>query len=641
MSGTHPPAEITIGSVLLGVLLSVVLAGANAYLGLFAGMTVSASIPAAVVSMGVFRILRRGNIFQNNIVQTAASAGESLAAGVIFTMPALVLLDFWTDFNYFWVTVIALFGGILGVLFTIPLRRSLVVEGNLKFPEGVAAAEVLKSGERGGADVVYIAKAAAAGGLFKFGETGLRLWAGTFEAARGVGGSILYFGANLSPALLAVGYIVGLNIAVLVFLGGVSNWLIAIPIHAALNEWPTTNGAPLPALEWAYKIWREETRYIGVGGMLVGGVWTVFRLRKSLLSGIRSGMAAYGGARGEAPDMPRTERDIPMKWVLLLTVCSVAPLFLVYQVFVGRVAVSLTMAITMVALGFLFAAVASYMAGLVGSSNNPTSGVTIATVVVASVLLALLMGKNAVNGPAAAIIVGSTVCCAVAIGGDNIQDLKTGYLVGATPWKQQVMQIVGTVSAAFVLAPILTLLLKAYGFQGHSSAMANALAAPQANLMASVAQGVFRGGLPWNYVLTGAILAVAVIAWDFHLERRGGAFRAPVLAVAVGVYLPMQLTVPIFAGGLLHSALRSLHAKRGHSPEVVEVSDRRGLLFASGLITGEALLGILMAIPIVLTGDPHVLVAWRGPAIGLILIVGIGCWLYTVARGTGGEGISR
>ncbi|HUT25489.1 MAG TPA: oligopeptide transporter, OPT family [Sumerlaeia bacterium] len=637
MSATHTPAEITIGSVLLGVLLSVVLAGANAYLGLFAGMTVSASIPAAVVSMGVFRILRRGNILQNNIVQTAASAGESLAAGVIFTMPALVLLDFWTDFNYFWVTVISMFGGILGVLFTIPLRRSLILESDLKFPEGIAAAEVLKSGERGGADVVYIAKAAVAGGLFKFGETGLRLWAGAFEAARGVGGSILYFGANLSPALLAVGYIVGLNIAVLVFLGGASNWLIAIPVHAAFNEWPTKNGIALPALDAAYEIWSTKTRYIGVGGMLAGGLWTVFRLRKSLLSGIRSGMAAYGGARGEAPDVPPTERDIPMKWVLLLMVWSVAPLFLVYQVFVGRVAVSLTMAITMVALGFLFAAVASYMAGLVGSSNNPTSGVTIATVVVASVLLALLMGKDAVNGPAAAIIVGSAVCCAVAIGGDNMQDLKTGYLVGATPWKQQVMQIVGVVSAAFVLAPILTLLLKAYGFQGHSSAMANPLAAPQANLMASVARGVFHGDLPWNYVSIGAVLAVAVIALDVCLERRGAAFRTPVLAVAVGVYLPLQLAVPIFAGGLLHSALRSLHKRKGHSKDRVESSDRRGLLFASGLITGEALLGILMAIPIVLSGDPDVLVAWRGPAIGLILVVGIGCWLYTAACGKEGD----
>jgi len=612
----------------------VVLAGANAYLGLFAGMTVSASIPAAVVSMGVLRLLRRSNILENNIVQTAASAGESLAAGVIFTLPALVILDFWGGFDFVWVTVIAGFGGILGVLFTIPLRRSLIVEGELAFPEGVATAEVLESGARGGRDVGVIAKAAIAGGLFKFGEAGLRIWTGAFEAARGVGGSVAYFGTNLSPALLSVGYIVGLNIAVLIFLGGLGNWLIAIPICAARGSWPIVDGEAMPAVDWAHEIWSAKTRYIGVGGMLVGGLWTVLKLRRSLVSGIRTGLDAYRRVGGQAVTIARTEKDMPMKWVLALMGASVVPLFIVYQVFVERVYVSAPMAVTMLVTGFLFSAVAGYMAGLVGSSNNPISGVTIATVLVSSLLLVVLMGAGAKNGPAAAIIIGSVVCCAAAIAGDNMQDLKAGYIVGATPWKQQVMQMVGTASAAVVMAPILTLLLEAYGFAGHTSAKASPLIAAQANLMASVARGVFAGDLPWGFVSVGVVVAVGVIVLDGILERRGSTFRTPVLAVAIGFYLPFELAVPIFAGGLLNHALASRQTKRGAGPEEIGNSNRRGLLFASGLITGEALIGILLAIPIVVSGDVDVLAVLAEPAgawPGAILLTAVGCWLYRVA----------
>jgi putative OPT family oligopeptide transporter len=299
--------EITIKAVILGVLLSVVLAGANAYLGLFAGMTVSASIPAAVVSMGVLRLFRRSNILENNIVQTAASAGESLAAGVIFTLPALVIMGYWTEFNYLWVTVIAGFGGLLGVLFTIPLRRALIVEDKLKFPEGIATAEVLESGERGGSDIWCIAQAAVAAGLFKLGAAGLRIWAEVFEVARGIGGTIAYFGSNLSPALLSVGYIVGLNIAVLIFIGGLINWLVAIPICAVFQSCPVVDGEALPAVEWAHRIWSTQTRYIGVGGMLVGGLWTVVKLRKSITRGIKSGLQAYQGMKTGSAAIARTE----------------------------------------------------------------------------------------------------------------------------------------------------------------------------------------------------------------------------------------------------------------------------------------------------------------------------------------------
>jgi putative OPT family oligopeptide transporter len=627
--------EITIKAVLLGVFLSVVLAAANAYLGLFAGMTVSASIPAAVVSMGVLRLFRRSNILENNIVQTAASAGESLAAGVIFTLPALVLLNFWTDFNFLWVTVIAGFGGVLGVLFTIPLRRALIVEAKLKFPEGIATAEVLEAGQEGGKGVWYIAKAAVASGLFKVGAGALGLWPEVVEGAKGIGGSLLYFGSNLSPALLSVGYIVGLNIAVLIFIGGALNWLIAIPLCAAFESCPVVNGEPLPALEWANQIWSEKTRYIGVGGMLVGGLWTVLKLKGSIFSGIKSGLEAYRGVGTGGSEIARTEKDIPMKWIVFLVIGSVVPLFLVYQVFVQDITVSLSMAVIMLITGFLFSAVAGYMAGLVGSSNNPISGVTIATVLVSALLLLLLMGKGAQNGPAAAIIIGSVVCCAAAIAGDNMQDLKAGYIVRATPWKQQVMQLVGTVSAAFVMAPVLMLLLSAYGFAGHSSAKDNPLAAPQANLMASVSKGVFQGQLPWLFVGMGAVLAVAVIVLDEYLVRRGSSFRTPVLAVAIGIYLPLELEVPIFAGGLIHQAVRWYNNKRNSNQEEVEGSSRSGLLFASGLITGEALMGILIAIPIVILARKGVsLPLWEmplGSIVGIVLLLGVAYWLYRTA----------
>jgi len=412
--------------------------------------------------------------------------------------------------------------------------------------------------------------------------------------------------------------------------------MVAIPICAAFDTCPVVNGESLSALEWAHQIWSAKTRYIGVGGMLVGGLWTVLMLRTSIFSGIRSGLEAYRGVKDKQVEITRTEKDMPMKWIVLLIVASAVPLFLVYQVFVQQVTISLLMAIMMLTTGFLFSAVAGYMAGLVGSSNNPISGVTIATVLVSALLLVLLMGKGASNGPPAAIIIGSVVCCAAAIAGDNMQDLKAGYLVKATPWKQQVMQLVGTVSAAFVMAPVLTLLFKAYGFAGHASATENALIAPQANLISSVAKGVFEGGLPWNYVYLGMGVAVVVIAMDKYLEKRGSAFRMPVLAVAIGIYLPLELEVPILAGGIIHQVIKVYHQRKNTVKGMVEISNRHGLLLASGLITGEALIGILLAIPIVLSGNPKVLAVLKKPLgtwPGVVLLVGIGYWLYRTALG--------
>jgi putative OPT family oligopeptide transporter len=552
-----------------------------------------------------------------------------------------LILWSWDSFHYLWVTVIAGFGGLLGVLFTIPLRRSLIIEQKLQFPEGVATAKVLETGRKDVSGIRYLAGAAVAGGLFKIGAGLLGVWPEVMQGAARIGGSIAYFGSNLSPALLSVGFIVGLNIAALIFIGGAANWLVTIPLVAGLSDWPTyasgdLAGQAMSALDYASELWRTKTRYIGVGGMLVGGLWTIFHMRKSLLSGMTSGLKAYRQIKEGKGGIERTERDMPMQWIIFMIIGSVVPLFIVYQSFVHQIHISAIMAVLMLGTGFLFAAVAGYMAGLVGSSNNPISGVTVSTVLVSSLLLVLLMGKAAQNGPAAAVIIGSVVCCAAAIAGDVMQDLKCGRLVGTTPWKQQLMEMIGTASAALVIAPVLILLQRAYGFAGVAGAGPKALAAPQANLMASVARGVFavEGGLPWAYIIAGMVLAALIVALDQYLQARKYPFRAPVLAVAIGFYLPFQLSVPIFVGGLVSMAVGRYHRRHHSDAPAMEGSERRGLLMASGLITGEALMGILIAIPIVLLKLRDIeMPLWEGVVplgglIGVILLAFVTLWLY-------------
>ncbi len=610
--------EITVKALVLGVFLAVILAAANAYLGLFAGMTVSASIPAAVISMTLFSLLfKNHNILENNIVQTAASAGEAVAAAAVFTIPGLVILGFWKDYNYFQTFLICALGGTIGVLFSVPLRRALVVQGEkeIKFPEGIATAEVLKAGQAGEkGSLSTIVSAGVIGGVLKIcQDAGLKLWTSSLELAARVGGNVAYVGLDLSPALLGVGYIVGLNIAILVFAGGVISWWIAIPIYTALHGLPEAGSA----VDAATLLWKDQIRYLGVGAMCVGGFWALIQLRGQLLSGVKSGLAAFKNEKsGGGGD--RTDKDIPMLWVLICSALSVIPLFFVYQLVVQRVVVSLVMAVIMLVAGFLFAAVAGYMAGLVGSSNNPISGVTISTILFASLVLLVFMGRGNPAGPAAAILIGAVVCCAASISGDNLQDLKAGYLVGSTPWKQEFMLIVGVLSSALVIAPVLKVLNLKYGVGVPMNADAawmaahpSPLAAPQATLMASVSKGVFMGGLPWTMVGIGACIAVAIICLDQFLKSRGSEFRTPVLAVAVGIYLPFSLSTPILVGGLVAYAATRFRNKsaRGASADILtrlkaaEVAgDGKGLLFASGLITGEALMGILLAVPITLAG---------------------------------------
>ncbi|MEE8116634.1 MAG: oligopeptide transporter, OPT family, partial [Gemmatimonadales bacterium] len=477
--------EITAKAVVLGVVLSAVLAGANAYLGLKVGLTVSASIPAAVISMAVLRLFRESNILENNIVQTCASAGESLAAGVIFTMPALIMLRYWQGFEFLPIMAIALVGGILGVLFTIPLRRALIIEANLQFPEGVATAEVLKAGTAGGQGARLIAVAGVAGAVLKLSQSGFKLVAGTGSGAFTAGRAIFGYGSELGVALLAVGYIVGINIATLVFAGGLISWLFGIPIYTATAAPEVLESIVGDATGYdaALEVWSQRIRFMGVGAMATGGLWALIALIKPIRDGIRSSLAAVRATRsGEEREIVRTERDTPINIVMLGTVALVIPLFIVFLGVIDRDVLGISSALYwgMIALGvafalvagFLFSSVAGYMAGLVGSSNNPISGVTIATILTISLLLLWLLGgqidflvdaTKATAAAATAILVGGVVCCAAAIAGDNMQDLKAGRIVGATPYKQQIMQILGVVAAALVVAPVLQLLYTAYG----------------------------------------------------------------------------------------------------------------------------------------------------------------------------------
>lgn len=577
--------QLTIRAILLGVLLAAVLGAANAYLGLMVGLTVSASIPAAVLSMALLRLLGNSNPKENNIVQTAASAGEALAAGAIFTLPALVLIGAWQGFDYGWTLALTAAGGLLGVLFVIPLRRALVLDNSLPFPEGTATAAVLKAGhdQTAGNGVKALLLGAAVGAVIKFSQTGLGLWSAIVEGASRVGQSVLYVGGNVSPALLGVGYIVGLNISLLVLAGGLISWWVAIPIYGALVGSP--EGEPAAA---AWTIWNSQIRFLGVGAMAVGGLWTLLQLAGKIREAIMSVTQA------QDDDLPR---PIIMGLLALVSIAIMA----IYSTSLQSMMAGIPLALLMLVAAFLFAAVAGYMAGVVGSSHNPVSGMTIGTILLASLLVLLLRAGDIAVGAPGALLVGAVVCCAAAIAGDTLQDLKAGALLGATPAKQQIAQILGVVAAALVMGPVLNLLYQAYGF-----GVQGGLPAPQATLMASVAQGVIEGGLPWPMVWAGAALGVSIIVLDEWLKRSGSDWRAPVLAVAVGIYLPLEMAVPLAFGGFIawriHGQIGSVAALQQTSGEANAKPDG-GLLLAAGLITGEALMGIALAVPLGLFGS--------------------------------------
>lgn len=570
--------EFTATSVILGILLAVLFGGANAYLGLRVGMTVSASIPAAVISMGVIRvILKKDSVLENNMVQTIGSAGESVAAGAIFTMPALFLwaAEWGTSTPSLpEIAIIAAIGGCLGVLFMVPLRKALIVQehGVLPYPEGQACAEVLLAGEEGGDKAGIVFKGLGLAALYKFVADGLKLFPSEVHyeipAYKGSG-----FGIDVLPALLGVGYICGTKISSYLFAGGVLGWFVLMPLIVLFGQNVTlfpaeVSVAELYAAGGSFAIWSNYIKYIGAGAVAAGGVISLIKSLPLIISTFRDAMKGYG--KGNTGSDLRTDKDLSMKFIVIGIVALALIIWLV-----PIVPVNLFSAFLIVIFGFFFATVSSRMVGLIGSSNNPVSGMTIATLLVTAMILKAT-GQVGQAGMTAAIAIGSVICITAAIAGDTSQDLKTGYIVGATPWRQQIGELIGVIASAIAIGGILYLLNAAWGYGSTE------LPAPQATLMKMIVEGVMGGNLPWNLVFAGAFIGIVV-------EVLG----IPVLPFAVGLYLPIHLSTPMMLGGLVRLFLEK---RKNMDEKAKKDMIDNGVLYCSGLIAGEGLIGILLAV---------------------------------------------
>ena len=571
--------ELTVTSIVMGMLLAVIFGAANAYLGLRVGMTVSASIPAAVISMGVIRvIMKRNSILESNMVQTIGSAGESLAAGAIFTMPALFL---WAEEglcdmpSLVEITLIALCGGVLGVLFMVPLRNALIVKEHetLLYPEGTACADVLLAGEEGGANASTVFSGMGLAAAFKFVVDGLKVLpsdvAFAFKSFKGEIGMEVY------PALLGVGYIVGPQIASYMFVGSIIGWMVIIPLICLFGPdtwlYPADVGttiADLYAAGGAAKIWSTYVKYIGAGAIATGGMISLIKSLPLIITTFRDSIKSMKG--GKNTNTARTAQDLPMQMILFGIVAMILIIWVV-----PAIPVTLLGAAIIVVFGFFFATVSSRMVGLVGSSNNPVSGMAIATLLIATMSIKA-SGKTGIDGMTAAIAIGSVICIVAAIAGDTSQDLKTGYLLGATPKKQQMGEIIGVVISGLAIGGVLYLLNAAWGYGGAE------VPAPQATLMKMIVEGIMGGNLPWNLVFVGVFLAIA-------LEI----LRVPVMPFAIGLYLPIYLNASIMIGGVVRMFM---DRRKNVDEETKTKQTTDGTLYCAGMIAGEGLVGILLAI---------------------------------------------
>ncbi len=614
--------ELTFQAIFLGIVLSLIMCAANIYVGLSAGMTVSAAIPASVISMGVLRgLLKRGTILENNVVHTIASSGESLAAGIIFTVPAIVLLGLWSTFNFWETTLIAMAGGVMGVVMMIPLRKPMIIEQKeLRFPEGVACAEVLKAGDKGGAEMMGIFAALGIGGLFKALVSVVGSFKGTVEVAVRTGKTAFYAGTDISPMLMAVGFIVGWEVAFLIFLGGALSYVGVIPILA----WGADFGAD-PTMESVAGvltgIWDTKIRFFGIGAMVVAGIYSILKIAGSMGAAIKT---AVRGVRGleDTSSLPRTEQGITGRTLFSLLLGCLVLTSIVYFIMTGSgVATSIT-SVIMFVLAFFFVAVAAYIVGLVGSSNSPVSGMTICTVLVAAGLL-MVLGYTGKEGMLATLGVAGVVCCAACTSGDICQDLKIGQIVGATPRRLQIGEIIGTLIPAFIIAPTLQLLHTAYGVGVRVRDDIDPLQAPQGVMFSKLVGGLFgEGDIPWNLVAWGAAVGVVAILVDhFVLAPRGSKFRLYPMPLAVGMYLPWTVTFPIFFGGLVFLWTMKRSRDRGDDEATQQGVVHRGLLFASGLVAGEAIMGILIAFLIIAKLDIPLFASWIDGEIAPSLVV--------------------
>ena len=599
--GTWP--ELTLRGIMLGGLITLFFTAANVYLGLKAGLTFATSIPAAVISMAILRFFRNANILENNIVQTIASAAGTLSA-IIFVLPGLIMIGWWQNFPFWLTASVCAVGGILGVMFSVPLRRALVTGSDLPYPEGRAAAEVLKVGSsseegaaenRKGLNIILVNALVAAG----FGLLAkMRLVTEEVGKTFTVGNSITGVSSGLSFALVAVGHLVGLSVGLAMLLGLILSWGVIMP-------WLTSGLAGTgDAAEIAGTIFREKVRFIGAGVIGVAAVWTLLKIIGPITKGVTAALAASRKREvGGNASLALTERDIPIKIVGGVILASLIPIAFLLWIFVkdGVLADHLWTLVILTSLYVLFtgvviASVCGYMAGLIGASNSPISGIGILAVLGASLLLVMVFGRGTAPDQTEALIAFALFATAIVFGiatisNDNLQDLKTGQLVGATPWRQQVALIIGVIFGSLTIPPVLDLMNNAFGFQGAPGADAASLAAPQAALISSLAQGVLGGNLPWHLLGLGAAIGIGIIIVDEILARSNSELRLPPLGAGMGMYLPMALTLPIVIGAVL-GHFYNKWAERQADPEKAE---RMGVLMATGLIVGESLFGVLFA----------------------------------------------
>ncbi|MEX1276497.1 MAG: oligopeptide transporter, OPT family [Bacteroidota bacterium] len=617
--------EFTPKALLLGIAMAAVLGAANAYLGLKAGMTVSATFPAAVVAMAALRFMK-GTILEENIARTTASVGEALVAGAIFTIPAFLMVGAWESFDYVESVMIMLVGGVLGVLMIIFLRKPLVEEATyLPYPESVATAEMVKAGQKGetGAKYVFGALGLAAlvellknsrgiqilgenmGGFFQFAKSKIQFYSGseTLGAAQTYGGGVFLSTPLASPALMGVGYIIGPRLAAINFSGGVFGWLVLMPMALFMNG--NLEAMVQGGVSWddvLNEVWRRQVRPIAVGAMLVGAVYTLWNLRRDLSTGMAKALRDMRLSSEDRAKGSRLTMDLPMKWIIPGIVLMVIPITVLYEYFSGDWFSAAVAAAVMLVMGFIMSAIAGYLVGVMGGSNSPISGLTLSSLVVAAVLMVML-GVSGVQGVAAVLGVAAVVCCACSIAGDMLQDLKVGQLLGGTPWRMEIAELIGVVVAAFVLPlPMYILHSGTPGGIGGPS-----LPAPQAGLMAIMAEGIVGGEMAWPLLLIGAAFAIVLIM-----------LRAPsVMLISVGIYLPFETTFAIFVGGMIKAVFDRIVARRKLPEQERTRVENRGILLASGLVAGEALTGVLLASIVLLNWElPHIS---ENPVLGLIV----------------------
>lgn len=608
--------ELTLRGMILGALITVIFTASNVYLGLKVGLTFASSIPAAVISMAVLKFFKGSNILENNMVQTQASAAGTLST-IIFVLPGLLMAGYWSGFPFWQTTLLCIAGGILGVIFTIPLRYAMVVKSELPYPEGVAAAEILKVGSheegdnrQGGSGIKELAAGGALAGLMSFCAGGLRVIADSASYWFKSGTAIFQLPMGFSLALLGAGYLVGLTGGIAILLGISIAWGIAVPYFSSHIPQPSD----MEMAAFAMKLWKEKVRFIGAGTIGIAAVWTLLMLLKPMVEGMKMSFKSFGGG---APATERAEQDLSPKAMIFWVLSMMFILGVSFYHFIGDSHITggmawlLVVVCTLLAsiIGFLVAAACGYMAGLVGSSSSPISGVGIVSIVIISLVL-LVVGESGglmtdeANRKfllALTLFCGSAVICVASISNDNLQDLKTGYLLKATPWRQQVALIIGCIVGALVISPVLELLYEAYGFTGamprEGMDAAQALAAPQATLMTTIASGIFAHNLEWVYIFTGIAIGAVLIVVDLVLKKSsGGKLALPVLAVGMGIYLPPSVNMPIVAGAVLAAVLKHIIGKKAENREGrLKNAERIGTLFSAGLIVGESLIGVIMA----------------------------------------------